>query len=152
MLAGALAHELDALAWDDSRQASLHGRDGDLPADTILANDQAEIAASLWREIDAMIQEGYSLADALGDGRGGRRVLALGLEADIEDAARVDRFSFAAELLRNPTPDRRLAAGLAGPQAPELKFRRRPSASTGRPGSSPTRRAGPAKVMPLPQR
>ena len=49
-----------------------------------------------------MIEEGYSLADALGDGRGGRRVLALGLEADLEDAARIDRFPFAAELLRDP--------------------------------------------------
>jgi hypothetical protein len=48
------------------------------------------------------MEEGYSLADSLSDGRGGRRVLSIGLEEDIEDAARVDRFPFAAELLRDP--------------------------------------------------
>ncbi len=103
LFAGALAHEFDALAFDDPRsEPSLHGRDGDLPSDTVLANDQAEIASSLWREIEGMIGEGYSLAGALGDGRGGRRVIALGLGSDIVDAADVDRHSIAAELLRDP--------------------------------------------------
>ncbi len=116
LLAGAIAHELDALAFEDPRsEPSLHGRDGDLPCDTVLANDEAEIAASLWREVEGMIGEGYSLAGALGDGRGGRRVIALGLESDIADAAQIDRFPFAAELFRGPI---RIApsAGTSGPR------------------------------------
>ena len=104
MFAGALAHELDALAWEASE-----GRPGspvsdavDAPVETLLSNDSAEIAASLWRETEAMIDEGYSLADALSDGRGGRRVHQLGLEADLNAASQLDRFPFAAELLREP--------------------------------------------------
>ena len=60
------------------------------------------MAASLWRETESMIEEGYSLADALGDGRGGRRVIEIGLEADLEIAAQIDKFPFAVELLRDP--------------------------------------------------
>ena len=103
MFAGALAHEFDAWAWEMSEALGdslpfdeVHG------SETVLANDQAEIAAALWRETESIMDEGYSLADSLGDGRGGRRVLAIGLEADLEDAARLDRFPFAAELLRDP--------------------------------------------------
>jgi 2-phosphosulfolactate phosphatase len=88
ILAGSIAHQLDSC-----------GRD---LTETPLANDQAEIAASLWRETESLIDDGYSLADALSEGRGGRRVLAIGLEADLQDAARIDRFPFAAELLRDP--------------------------------------------------
>jgi 2-phosphosulfolactate phosphatase len=104
MFAGALAHELDAWAWEESeaRASSIKFEDADLSTETVLANDEAEIAASLWRETESIMEEGYSLADALGDGRGGRRVVALGLDADLEDAARIDRFPFAAELLRDP--------------------------------------------------
>ena len=104
MFAGALAHEIDAWAWESSeaRGSSLPADEDDLSSETVLANDQAEIAASVWRETEAMIEEGYSLADSLGDGRGGRRVLSIGLEADLEDAATVDRFPFAAELIRDP--------------------------------------------------
>ena len=105
MFAGAIAQELDAWAWEEAEARALKlGQDDDRDEldDTILANDQAEIAVALWRETESMIEEGYSLADALGDGRGGRRVLALGLEADLEDAATVDRFPFAAELTRDP--------------------------------------------------
>ena len=103
MFAGALAHEIDAWAWEvaDAKGTSVHQDDDEL-SETLLANDQAEIAVSLWRETESIIEEGYTLSDALGDGRGGRRVLSLGLEADLEDAARVDRFPFAAELLRDP--------------------------------------------------
>ncbi len=103
MFAGALAHEIDTRAWRESEGKILpSARESDPAADTLLANDEAEIAASLWRETEAIIDEGYSLADALGDGKGGRRVLELGLDADLDDAARVDRFPFAAELLRDP--------------------------------------------------
>ncbi len=103
MFAGAIAHEIDTWAWHESEgKHNPTPRDDELPPDTLLANDEAEIAASLWRETESIIEEGYSLADALGDGKGGHRVLELGLEADLEDAARVDRFPFAAELLRDP--------------------------------------------------
>lgn len=101
MFAGALAHEIDSRAWEEGE--SQHAEDADDSLDeTLLANDQAEIAAALWRETASMMDEGYTLADALGDGRGGRRVIAIGLEDDLHDAARLDRFPFAAELLRDP--------------------------------------------------
>ncbi len=116
LLAGAIAQELDTWAWEESGGTTGSVRiAGEVPADTLLANDGAEIAASLWRETEAMIQEGYSLSDALGDGRGGHRVLALGLDADIDDAGHLDRFPFAVELLRDPlriVP----ATGAAGPR------------------------------------
>jgi len=116
LLAGALAQELDTMAWEESGGIAGAVRiAGELPADTVLANDGAEIAASLWRETEAMIEEGYSLSDALGDGRGGHQILALGLDADIDDAGLVDRFPFAVELLRDPlriVP----ATGAAGPR------------------------------------
>ena len=116
MLAGALAHELDTRGWESTvgDPTIPARRDITVDDDGILANDQAEIAASLWRETEAMIDEGYTLADALGDGRGGRRVRSLGLDADLMDAARIDRFPFAAELLRDPL--RIVPATGAGPR------------------------------------
>jgi 2-phosphosulfolactate phosphatase len=104
MFAGALAKELDDWAWESGESKGLR-HPPESPADledTLLANDQAEIVVSLWRETESIIEEGYTLTDALGDGRGGRRVVAIGLAADLEDAATVDRFPFAAELLRDP--------------------------------------------------
>jgi 2-phosphosulfolactate phosphatase len=104
LFAGAIAQEIDAWAWDEVEAKALkHPPEvSEFLDETILANDQAEIAASLWREMESIIEGGYSLADALGDGKGGRRVIAIGLEADLEDAATIDRFPFAAELLRDP--------------------------------------------------
>jgi 2-phosphosulfolactate phosphatase len=104
LFAGALAQEIDAWAWEEvEAKARKHPADGaDALDESVLANDQAEIAASLWRETESIIEEGYTLTDALSDGRGGRRVIAIGLEADLEDAAIIDRFPFAAELLRDP--------------------------------------------------
>jgi 2-phosphosulfolactate phosphatase len=100
MFAGALAHDLDSWAWEEVEARGLASPE-DLET-TILSNDQAEIAAALWRDTEAGLDEGYLLEDALADGRGGRRVLELGLGDDLEDAATVDRFAFAAELLRDP--------------------------------------------------
>jgi 2-phosphosulfolactate phosphatase len=104
MLAGALAHELDSWAWEDSeaKVATIKIDEEETLPETVLANDEAEIAVSLWRETESIIEEGYTLVDALSDGRGGRRVLSIGLDADLEDAARLDRFPFSAELLRDP--------------------------------------------------
>jgi len=64
-------------------------------------NDEAVIAASYWRDAVSR-NERDGLADPLSQGRGGRRVLELGLGADLADAARVDRFPLVAELRRNP--------------------------------------------------
>lgn len=100
MFAGALAHDLDSWAWEEVEARGLASPE-DLET-TILSNDQAEVAAALWRDTEAGLDEGYLLEDALADGRGGRRVLEIGRGADLEDAARVDRFAFAAELLRDP--------------------------------------------------
>jgi 2-phosphosulfolactate phosphatase len=97
MFAGAIARVFDDGEWDRAE-----GPDSEGLTDSPLANDQAEIAASLWRETESLIEAGYPLSDALSEGRGGRRVLALGLQADLDDVARVDRFPFAAELLRDP--------------------------------------------------
>jgi 2-phosphosulfolactate phosphatase len=104
MFAGSLAQAIDTWAWEEAEAKMGEGfeESNEETPETILANDQAEIAASLWRETEAMIEEGYTLADALSDGKGGRRVIAIGLDSDLEDAAEVDRFRFAAELLRDP--------------------------------------------------
>jgi 2-phosphosulfolactate phosphatase len=103
LFAGALAQEIDAWAWEEVESKALkHPESFEGEDEAVLANDQAEIAASLWRETESIMEEGYSLADTLGDGRGGRRVIAIGLERDLEDAAMIDRFPFAAELLRDP--------------------------------------------------
>ncbi|WP_435006149.1 2-phosphosulfolactate phosphatase [Tundrisphaera lichenicola] len=98
IFAGSIADEMDAWGWDRAGTAD----EGRMIASP-LANDQAEIAAALWRETEAMMDEGASLAEALADGRGGRRILEIDLQEDLEDAAQIDRFSFAAELLRDPT-------------------------------------------------
>jgi 2-phosphosulfolactate phosphatase len=62
-------------------------------------NDEAEIVAGLWTDVKA---GGESLADRLSRGRGGRRVRSIGLAADLEAAATVDRFPIVAELERDP--------------------------------------------------
>lgn len=103
LLAGAVAEDLDARAFEEAQAA----RPGSLklepaPVETCLANDAAHLAAALWREVSALNDEGYPLADSLAEGRGGRRNRELGNDADIDAAAEVDRFGFAAELLRDP--------------------------------------------------
>ena len=115
MLAGAIAHDLDHRAWEEhGGSASSILSDDEEPSDTILGNDSAEVAASLWRETESMIDEGYPLVDALADGIGGRNVMALGCDLDVADAATVDRFGFAAELTRDPL--RIVPAQGAGPR------------------------------------
>lgn len=75
----------------------------------VLDNDSAEIAARLWDDAEARAVAGEPLARLLSQGRGGRRVSELGLGADIQAAAAVDRFDLTAELLRDPL--RIVAAG-----------------------------------------
>jgi 2-phosphosulfolactate phosphatase len=67
-----------------------------------LANDEAEIVLAQWRGASGEMQAGTPLAEILARGRGGQRVTELGLEADMADAARIDRFDLAAELRREP--------------------------------------------------
>jgi 2-phosphosulfolactate phosphatase len=87
-----------------------HFKDLDQP----LGNDEAEIAAGLWARVEDAVwfKEGKRppgdganpLERYLCRGRGGRRVLELGLAADIADAARLNRpdHQVVAELSRDP--------------------------------------------------
>lgn len=65
-------------------------------------NDSARLAAAAWADSEVRVEIGYSLADLLSEGRGGRRVREIGLADDLEAAADFDRFDFAAELRRDP--------------------------------------------------
>ena len=83
-----------------------------------MGNDEAEIAAGLWARVEdaiwfrrgqeARAEEPNPLVRYLSRGRGGRRVLELGLAADIADAARLNRtdHQIVAELRRDPLADR----------------------------------------------
>lgn len=72
------------------------------PSGRRLDDDPALLAAAAWRETCRRLEGGEALAARLLDGRGGRRVRELGLVGDVEDAARLDRFDFAAEVRRDP--------------------------------------------------
>jgi 2-phosphosulfolactate phosphatase len=65
-------------------------------------NDETEIAAGLDAKVVEGVERGRPLADFLSLGRGGRRVREIGLAADIDAAARIDRFELVAELRRDP--------------------------------------------------
>ena len=79
-----------------------------------MANDEAEIAAGLWARVEDMIwfksgkqvqaEEIDPLVRYLTRGQGGRRVVELGLSADIVDAGRLNRpdYQIVAELRRDP--------------------------------------------------
>lgn len=70
----------------------------------VFGNDEAEIVSRLWGNVplDDDPTDPADFAATLALGRGGRRVQALGLSADILDAARIDRFPLLAELRRDP--------------------------------------------------
>jgi 2-phosphosulfolactate phosphatase len=68
-------------------------------------NDQAALVRETGRQIlaAALTNEDHELAvnnvrQALWDSQGGRNLRAIGLEADIEDAAQIDRFDFVPRL------------------------------------------------------
>jgi 2-phosphosulfolactate phosphatase len=76
-----------------------------LPGERIdLSNDEALLveASCLQEEMQGEVVDGDPLVQILSQGRGGRRVRELGLAADIQDAARIDRFDLTAEVLRDP--------------------------------------------------
>ena len=65
-------------------------------------NDEALIAAGLWGTCRSSLENGRSLFDLLGMGRGGRRVRSLGLADDLKAAAAIDRNPIVVTLTREP--------------------------------------------------
>jgi 2-phosphosulfolactate phosphatase len=61
-------------------------------------NDQAEIAADAWRAAVGTLSGRNPLAAALRDSRGGRNLIEIGQENDIDLAAQIDRFDIVPEL------------------------------------------------------
>lgn len=78
--------------------------EGQAESGRFAGNDSAGIAVGFWFEkFDEMTAEGVDfLGSIVARGLGGRHVHGIGLGRDIEDAARVDIFDFAAELRREP--------------------------------------------------
>ncbi|MEQ8785168.1 MAG: 2-phosphosulfolactate phosphatase [Pirellulaceae bacterium] len=93
LLAGALVDEL-------SRQFPLQ----------LDVNDQADLAGDVWRTAVQSMQGGEPLAEVLRRSCGGRNMLELGQERDIEIAARIDSLEL--------TPVLDLAAWTIRPDAP----------------------------------
>jgi len=60
-------------------------------------NDEAILARDAWKGV-----KGLRLAEALGRGRGGRRVREIGLVDDLEFSAQVDRFDLVLEVVLDP--------------------------------------------------
>lgn len=89
LLAGALVGKLLDLTVDELGQQAPIG------------NDEALIVANQWLEVERYLHE-RPLASLLAVGRGGGNVRRVGLEADLADAAQVDRFDLVAELRRGP--------------------------------------------------
>lgn len=80
--------------------------DGLPPADTkdspaARLNDQAIIARDAWRSAGCDLTSGKRLAATLRDTQGGRNLLAIGQDRDIELAAQIDRFDILPELDRD---------------------------------------------------
>lgn len=72
---------------------------GELPADAgVVLNDQAEIAADAWRAAVGQLTGERLLAEAMRQSLGGRNLIEIGHENDIDLAAQIDRFDLVAEL------------------------------------------------------
>ena len=67
-------------------------------AGNCLLNDQAAIAADAWIGLDLESSDSGILAAILRETRGGRRLVEIGLERDIEMAARIDQVTIVPEL------------------------------------------------------
>jgi 2-phosphosulfolactate phosphatase len=59
----------------------------------IRLNDQAAMAAELWRHTESQESNGLRLVDWLRLSRGGRNLVELGFEGDIRFAAEVDKYN-----------------------------------------------------------
>lgn len=66
----------------------------------IVLNDQALLAVGAWRSIQDNRMEPEGLAKALAKSQGGRNLVAIGQQRDIEIAARTDQFEMVPELDR----------------------------------------------------
>ena len=64
----------------------------------LFCNDQAEIAADAWRTAVGTLSGRNPLAAALRESRGGRNLIEIGQENDIDIAAQIDRFDIVPEL------------------------------------------------------
>lgn len=95
------------VSLEDSLLAgALAARIADLTVETLhekaaLGNDEAFLVVAQWLEIEQSLER-QGLAALLSLGRGGQNVRRIGLAADIEDVARIDRFGLVAELRRDP--------------------------------------------------
>lgn len=67
-------------------------------ADAIELNDQALIALDAWRAAISDLRDATPLAEHLRSSRGGRNLIDIGHEHDIDIAAHIDRFSLAPDL------------------------------------------------------
>ncbi len=61
-------------------------------------NDQAEIAADAWESAQNDLRGAAPLAEILRQSRGGRNLIEIGQDKDIEIASTIDKFDFAPEL------------------------------------------------------
>ena len=99
------------LAEEEQIELVCAGTDGHVTReDTLLAgaivedcgaanrNDQAEIAADAWRTAVGTLSGRDPLAAALRESRGGRNLIEIGHEGDIDLAAQIDRFDIVPEL------------------------------------------------------
>ena len=66
--------------------------------ESFVCNDQAEIAADAWRTAVGSLSGRDPLAAALRESRGGRNLIEIGQENDIDLAAQIDRFDVVPEL------------------------------------------------------
>jgi 2-phosphosulfolactate phosphatase len=81
LLAGAIVDDLTRLAGVESK-----------------TNDQADIAADAWRAAVGQLTGNSPLSQALRASRGGRNLIEIGQENDIDLAAEIDRFDLVPEL------------------------------------------------------
>ncbi|WP_425618465.1 2-phosphosulfolactate phosphatase [Anatilimnocola sp. NA78] len=65
---------------------------------TLITNDQADIAADAWRSAVGDLTGSSPLGQALRASRGGRNLIDIGHENDIDLAAQIDQFDLVAEL------------------------------------------------------
>jgi len=65
---------------------------------TTSISDEAALARDAWRNAAKILDDGGRLADILRDGAGGRNLMAIGLDRDIETAAEIDALSVVPEL------------------------------------------------------
>jgi 2-phosphosulfolactate phosphatase len=81
LLAGAIVDDLSRVTGDE-----------------LQTNDQADIAADAWRAAVGQLTGNSPLSQALRASRGGRNLIEIGQENDIDLAAEIDRFDLVAEL------------------------------------------------------